>query len=246
MRQRWHSAEDRKPRWRLSGVRVPSGFCAAIATFLAICVPALSQDEPGRQRDKLYEFHFPAASLETSIAHFTRQTNTSVLYEAGLINSRSAPAVDGMFSYPSALEALLAGTGIAVRYADDKSFVLVDAERDAETHATYGAVREASITLGALHVDGPEDFSFYGSLLAADLQMALSKRPRLRSVTLFVQANLWVDRAGRIEHAELSRSTGDRMHDERLVEALREFSVSKPPPEGLPQPVQVAIDFRHV
>ncbi len=207
-------------------------------------IPAVAQSKTTEALGQLYEIHIPPGPLETAIAAFTRQTHTSVLYDAGLMKNRDAQAVNGLFSYSSALEALLAGTGIDARYVDGKSFVLVETDNAAAVGG--GSVHQASITLETLHVDAPIDFSFYSSILAADLQRALSRRPTLRSQTLFVRANLWVDRTGRVEHAELSRSTGDKGRDENVVRALGEFSVSKPPPEGLPQPVLVSIDFRRL
>ena len=214
-------------------------------TYLGGALPALCDTNSISLHDELYEFHIPSGTLEASIAAFTRQTHTSVLYDADLIKKHPAPAVDGLFSYSSVLEALLVGTGLGSRYADDKSFVLVETERSGVADAG-GLRREGSIALGMLHVDGPDDFSFYGSLLAADLQRALSKQARLRSATLFVQANLWVDPGGRVAHAELARSTGDISRDERLVGVLNAFAVSRPPPEGLPQPVMISINFRHI
>lgn len=219
---------------------------ARLAVIAAVAAPAFSGSDSVEARDQLYEFHINAGPLEDVIAQFSRQTHTSVLYDAGLLKNRNAQAVDGLFSYPSALEALLVATGIGARNVDDKSFVLVETKNAVTSNVEDAPTREASLTLGTLHVDGPEDFSFYSSILAADLQQALCKRSGLRFVTLLVRANLWVDRFGRVEHAELSRSTGDRARDERLVQVLNEFSVSKPPPAGLPQPVLVSIDFRRI
>lgn len=215
-------------------------------TYFAGAQPAFCGSDSTSFHDELYEFHIPPGGLEAAIAGFTRQTHTSVLYDADLVKRRAASAVNGWFSYSSALEMLLMGTGLQVRYADDKSFVLVDGAVVEAADAGGDAQREASITLGMLHVDGPEDFSFYGTILATDLQRALSRQPGLRSVTLFVQANLWVDPGGRVAHAELARSTGDSLRDERLVDVLKAFAVSRPPPQGLPQPVTVSIDFRHI
>jgi hypothetical protein len=222
--------------------------CIQILAFAAAAAagPALAQDRQSQGHDLLYEFHIPAGALDASIVRFTRLTHTSVLYESGLLKDRESCAIDGLFSYPSALDAMLADTGIAVRYADDNSFVLVDRVKAAESGAEIRPVREASILLGMLHVDAPTDFSFYSEILAADLQRALSRRSSLRSLSLLVQANLWVDGFGRVQHAVLARSTGDTKQDRRLVEALGEFAVSKPPPEGLPQPVLVSIDIRHL
>ncbi|GAA0528126.1 TonB family protein [Rhizomicrobium palustre] len=206
---------------------------------------AFAQSTTAEPHDQLYEFHIPSGPLETAIAAFTRQTHTSVLFDAGLVRNREAHVVDGLFTYPSALEALLNGTGIGVRYADDKSFVLVETI-NAAADTQSGLVRKASISLGTLHIDAPADFSFYSSILVADLQRALSRKASLRTLSFFVRANLWVDRAGRVEHAELSRSTGDKGRDESVVQALGEFAISKPPPVGLPQPVQVSINIQRL
>jgi TonB family protein len=215
--------------------------------FIGIAAhPAFAQSKTPEAHDQLYEFHIPSGPLETAIATFTRQTHTSVLFDAGLVQNHQALAVDGLFSYPTALEALLTGTGIGVRYADAKSFVLVETQSAATGREGNALSREASITLGTIHIDAPTDFSFYSSILVADLQRSLSQRPSLRTLSFFVRANLWVDRSGRVEHAELSRSTGDKGRDERVVQALGEFAVSKPPPDGLPQPVLVSIDIRRL
>ena len=213
-----------------------------LATLIA--GPAKAQSWQVRDGEPQIEFHIPAGPLETAIASFSRQTSLSVLYDNAILQGRPAPAVDGMFSRKSALETLLKGTGVAVRYADAKSFVLVADE--AQTALCNCVWDGPPLVLGTLHVAAPRDYSLYSSLLASDLQSMLRKKAGVRTLNLLVRADIWVDQLGHVEHAELRYSTGSKAHDEDLVQTLNEFAVSRPPPDDMPQPVLVSINIQQL
>lgn len=78
------------------------------------------------------EFDLPAQPLSDSLRAIAKQTNTNVLFDGGLVNGRKAPALKGQASADAALNELLAGTGLAARYVDEKTIVVESADKSRE------------------------------------------------------------------------------------------------------------------
>lgn len=78
------------------------------------------------------DFDLPAQPLGDSLRAIAKQTDTNVLFDRGLINGRKAPALKGQASADAALSELLAGTGLAARYVDEKTIVVESADKSRE------------------------------------------------------------------------------------------------------------------
>lgn len=68
----------------------------------------------------------PAAPLERSLNTLARQAGVQILFAAPLATGRSAPALKGDYTAQQALERLLAGTGLVLRRADERTFRIED------------------------------------------------------------------------------------------------------------------------
>ena len=81
-----------------------------VAGLTALAVHAGPTDVPST----LVGFNIPAGAAEHGLRLFARQAGVEVLFEVEQVKGRQANAVEGRFTPRSALEALVAGTGLVI------------------------------------------------------------------------------------------------------------------------------------
>lgn len=89
-------------------------------------------------------------------------------------------------------------------------------------------------------------FGWYAARLDADIQDHIAADKKLRRQGRYsVLLRLWIARDGRIQRVEVARTSGNRDLDGALRTALAQMQrVSEPPPNEMPQPVQLQITSR--
>lgn len=97
---------------------------AATASVLALCVgaaalmPAVALAAP-ETAEAVQEYRIAAQPLRAALIEFSRQSRSPVVASTALVQGLNAPAVEGRMSEAQALDALLAGTGLAASFTVD-------------------------------------------------------------------------------------------------------------------------------
>lgn len=95
---------------------------------------------------------------------------------------------------------------------------------------------------GGIGGGGGSPFGRYAALVQQRAQDAVEQQKKLRSTRYRVMVKLWFAADGRLERAELVRSTGNEEVDRLLTEALNDMAkLPEPPPKGMPQPVVLRV-----
>jgi iron complex outermembrane receptor protein len=87
----------------------------------------------------LFGFDLPAQALEQSLNQLARQAGVQVVFAASLTQGKQAPALKGNFAAREAMERLLAGSGLALKAVDERTFMVENATT-AEPVTTLSAV----------------------------------------------------------------------------------------------------------
>uniref|UniRef100_Q07N29 Secretin/TonB short N-terminal domain protein n=1 Tax=Rhodopseudomonas palustris (strain BisA53) TaxID=316055 RepID=Q07N29_RHOP5 len=170
-------------------------------------------------------FDIHAQSLASALKQYTAASKTQLFYETPLTAGRQSAGLKGSFTAEAALQALLAGTGIAARRTDIDAFILVP---------IVASPTGLSVTPDKLQS------VFIGALQNAVVE-ALCRNVRTRSGGYGIAAELWIARTGIVEHSALIGSTGDADRDAALLAALGGAVIGVAPPDRLPQPYIVSI-----
>jgi hypothetical protein len=151
----------------------------------------------------------------------------------------------------TALRTLLAGTDLVVRYTAADDVVLLPPSEDSAASGSFTAPVDAPVlALDTLHVDGSTklggapDYRAYAGIVQADIQAFLRRHADTRSGSYNIGLRLWLDHSGAVLRSEVFRSTGNQHRDAAIARALRDVTISKPPPQQMPQPVSVMIVAR--
>jgi hypothetical protein len=193
-------------------------------------------------------FYIPAQPLAAALQTYGQRTGVQLLYESNSAIGRTSAPVEGNFTPGAALDLLLTGTDLRVRYIrpDAITLALPDAKGVAPT-ASSRPLPGADLSLGTLRVRGSVDgdetarLNEYSERVQMDIQNALRKNARTRDGSYRAVLDLWIDPTHIIERTELFRSTGDPERDAAIAATLRGVTISRPAPPNAPQPVRVSI-----
>ena len=193
------------------------------------------------------EFHIPAQSLAGALQAYGQTTGIQVLYESSSAIGRMSVAVEGTYAADAALNLLLTGTELKVRYIRPDAITLALPNAEGVGYAPAATPLAASdLSLGKLRVRGTGDGDDaarqdYSQRVQMDIQNALRKNAKTRDGNYRAVLDIWIDPARTIERTELFRSTGDRERDAAVAATLRGLMISRPAPVNTPQPVRVGI-----
>ena len=102
------------------------------------------------------KFNLPSQSLAESLRAVASQTETNILFDRALVRGLTAQALDAQLSLDQAVSRLLAGTGLTYRKTDEKTVVIVPAEKAVDPPASHDtAILNAPGTAGRL--DSPAE-----------------------------------------------------------------------------------------
>lgn len=169
-------------------------------------------------------FDIEAQPLDAALEAYGAATGQSIIYDGKLTEGRVSRSVKGVYTRRAALDLLLQGTGLMVRYTDEDSLILVRAP-DSGNNMTGQA----------------ETLQRYRGLVQAQVEEVFCSDARLASGQRRIAFRFWIDRSGKIERAELLDSTGDQPFDDLVVGSLLRTSIDEVPPMGLAQPFTMLI-----
>jgi len=221
---------------------------AYAALLIAGIYAADADDRPVFRPDELIAFQIPPQPLAGALQAYGQTTGIQVLYESNSAVGRTSVAVEGKFTADAALNLLLKGTELRVRYIRPDAITLALPSAEAANSALPAIpLATSDLSLGTLRVRGSSDSDGaarlldYSQRVQMDIQNALRKNPRTRDGSYRAVLDLWIDSARTIERTELFRSTGDRERDAAVAATLRGVTISRPAPANTPQPVRVVI-----
>lgn len=220
-----------------------------LAVLAAAGLCAAGAEERLAINDAPIDFHIPAQPLASALQAYGERTGIQVLYESTSAAGRRSIAVEGAYTPADALNLMITGSDLKVRYIRPDAITLAPPPADANEPpaSPLGAAATADLSLGTLRVraaDSGEDTSRlhdYSESIQTDIQKALQKNSRTRAGSYRAVLDLWIDPSRTIQHTELFRSTGDPDRDAAVASALRGLVISRVAPSNTPQPIRVVI-----
>lgn len=83
------------------------------------------------------KFNLPSQSLAESLRAVASQTQTNILFDRVLLHGLMAQALDAQLNLDQAMRRLLAGTGLTYRKTDEKTVVIVAADKTGDPSTTH-------------------------------------------------------------------------------------------------------------
>lgn len=177
-------------------------------------------------------FNLPAQPLALALTAFAELTGYSILVSSNLTAGREAAAVQGLLDPRTALQRLVAESGLLVRYVGAKAFTLFLAPEEARESDSNGLAR--SLAASDLNV-------FYALLQASITRLLCLAQPQeFGRYRLGLQ--LWFAENGKVRDIRLLESSGVEAQDKVVLRSLH--SLVQPPPPGLPQPLTILLTPR--
>jgi hypothetical protein len=204
---------------------------------LLLVVPAKSAQEAVRGSTDVgavIGFDIPAQPLERALLTYSRIANVQVLYDAALVQAQHSSPVQGSYRATEALELLLRGTGLRVRYATAEAITLT-------AISTGGG--EGVLHVQAMRIQGSPEaldrrrMASYAQTVEAQILEALRRDPSTSHIPFDVKMNVWLDTDRRIARADMVASDVGEKADVAILSVVRSATLSDPPPGDLPQPL---------
>jgi hypothetical protein len=234
---------------RLRGLLSPAlAFVAVLSACVTLALTEARTEEGGTAGGaKALTFNIPAQPLASALQAFSQTSGVEVLYESKIVSGLHSVTVAGDLTQEAALQMLLGGHEITVRYTSRNAITLAVPQASNDLPPTNPLVT-TDLVLGTLHVGGPDRPSTglreYSDAVQADIEMVLRRSDKTRAGTYRVGVNLWVDPSRVVRKAELFKPTGDGERDTAIAGALQGLVISRPAPPNMPQPVRVVIVVR--
>lgn len=170
-------------------------------------------------------FDLPAQPLESAIEMFSVSSGWQVVYDASLAMDRRSAAVKGRMPAATALNQLLAGTGLTIDFMTAEAAMLVPI-------AATRHIRVQDHAVGAT--------SYFGGVQAG-LKRAIcaSEQTRLQAQRLAI--GLWIGGSAAVTRVELLGTTGDTAIDRSFRDLVQRLSFDQAPPAGFKQPIVVLV-----
>ncbi len=190
-------------------------------------------------------FDLPSQPLAEALQAYGRIADLFVMADAALLRTRISSPVSGDYTAHEALQRLLAGTGLDVRFTSAHSAVILPPSAAtgpaASTPAVQGETTEASGAIATSMIDGVGSASAYALVIQARLTEALCRSPRTRPGGYRLAVQLFIDDAGAVAAMKLLGSTGDAARDAAIVRAVGALVFDSGPPPTLAQPVTILL-----
>lgn len=211
----------------------PLCLCMFMTVILAMAHLAQAgevQVEGGK--DTPINFNLPAQPLALALTAFSELTGYSILVSSNLTAGREAAAVQGLLDPRTALQRLVAESGLLVHYVMPKAFTLFPAPE--EVRGSDSKELGQGLVAGDLNV-------FYALLQASITRLLCLAQPQeFGRYRLGLQ--LWFAENGKVRDIRLLESSGVEVQDQLVLRSLH--SLVQPPPPGLPQPLTILLTPR--
>jgi hypothetical protein len=193
--------------------------------FIAlVTVTAALNADPARSAgvSDRYSFDIPSKSLPAALGDYSAVTGIGVLVDGRMMAGRISAPIKGTFSSSDALEALLAKSGLSVRFVSRTAFTLMPASPEPRSVADNARA------------------AYFAAVQTAVVR-ALCKRAETRPGQYRSAVQLWIDRSGFVHRSELLGSSGKPERDVAIGEVLSNLTIDAQPTFSPPQPITVAL-----
>ncbi|AJE97012.1 hypothetical protein SG18_00330 [Pandoraea apista] len=193
-------------------------------------VPAIpAQQTPGPSAEpKSFFFDIPAQPLADALQRYAMISGRPALFSSAQVAGLTSSPVRGDFPADTALERLLAGTGLVAQHARSspaEAFVL-KAQPTATGPLSSGEDTPANAYAGRVQA----------SVWAALCSNTLTRPGQYRTLLRFE-----IDATGALRQARLLTSTGDRSRDAAVLRVLASVRIEGVPPSDLAQPLTMVL-----
>lgn len=178
-------------------------------------------------------FSIPAEPLEKALLAFSVAAHVQVLYDSGLVTDQTSTAVEGRLQVAQALEILLRGTSLRVRYIT----------ADAITLASSVKPSPEVMVMQPLQIHGgpdPDDrvrYQRFGEALQNRILSALHAQPATRDIPFDAVVRVWLGPDGRVVRSEVQSSVRTGTAAAAIKAVVDGVGSDLPPPADLPQPI---------
>lgn len=203
-----------------------------LGIFWALIVPSWAADGASNAgaagsvpaASALLEFNIPALPLETALFRYGETSRTPALFPSELTAGLHSTPLRGRHSPEDALQRLLQGTGLV-------------AEKMATAHGDVFRIRRAAAPElprgGGDHVPADRELDGYPARVQASMLRALCSEPLAAPGAYRALVEVRIGAAGKVDHASLVESTGERRRDAALLAALQRMHVGAPAPAAV-------------
>ncbi|CAM8662984.1 TonB C-terminal domain-containing protein [Sphingobium sp. H39-3-25] len=214
---------------------------AALSICLAILLYSFGTSAHAQQEasETAISFDIPEQPLHAALAQYFSITGVQLLYDSTLASGLRSTRVKGRFTPREALRRLLTGSGLVVRYSGtDAAIITTPSGNNQSSLVPLGriVVREQVAPVRLLSA---ERLAYYG-LLEEELYAYLHASAGTERLNFSLIVHLRIDADGTLSDVVVHRSSGSTKTDLLVIEALLRAAVS-PPPDGLQQPLAVAL-----
>src|SRR6266850_2190575 len=91
--------------------------CALLALVLPVSLPA-------RAAPRLQTFHIEAGDATLTLNEFSRQSSLQLLFDYNIVRGRRTHAISGEYEASAALRQMLADTGLAFDFVNDRTLAV--------------------------------------------------------------------------------------------------------------------------
>lgn len=209
---------------------------APIMTWIGTSAHAQT-DAPETPETPIF-FDIPAQALGSALTQYFSITGVQLLYDSALATGLRSSRVKGRLTRREALQRLLAGTGLIVRYSRADAAIITTPSGSQSPLVPLGRVVVRELAAPARMLSA-ERLAYYGQL-EEDLHAQLLANERTSRLGFSLTVNLTIGADGTLVSVFLSRSSGNSKTDRLVTEALSQATVS-PPPDDLQQPLAVVL-----
>lgn len=126
-------------------MQVKQALCASAAVMLVMAggAGAIAADRPAQAQaaGRQMRLSLPQQALGQSLKDVARRFDRTIIFRPELVQGRQAPRLDGAYTVSQALDAVLAGSGLAADLSDPRSILVSPAAKAAEAAARHAAAR---------------------------------------------------------------------------------------------------------
>ncbi|MFT6420443.1 MAG: outer membrane receptor for ferric coprogen and ferric-rhodotorulic acid [Porticoccus sp.] len=156
----------------------------ALALSLVVAPPVLAQDagvnraEVGAQPQQAYQFDIPAKPLPQAIADLSAVTGLQVLYTEQSTFDYIAPTLLGSYTVRDAMQQLLAGSGLVMRYTGENSVTIELASQEGVQMLPPVRILADGLGLGAVTED-TDSYTIGSTNTATKLNLTPRQTPQI-------------------------------------------------------------------
>lgn len=179
---------------------------------------------------QVFYFDIPAQSLDAGLSRFSMISGRSALYSSLLVARKMGRAVRGSYTPLAALQRLVEGTGLDIEEvnAGDVVALVLKPGKPSMPPDAASPLADKTRQLG------------YDGVVQAGITQAICANPRTALAGYRALLQFRVSPDGHVSAAELLVSTGDKIRDRMLLDALGHVQIL-PPPAELRQPMTMLI-----